>query len=308
MAPVAKKKAGGKGTMGFLTKKELGLPIWAWGLIVSVLLFFLYKHFKGASTTTPAAASTDATTGDFPATTADDGSGGTAGGGTDSSGDLSDIAASLQNEPQAIADLLGAQGFLQTQPLANGTNPYATTGIAGVGPLDWGGQPFTSRSQFNAYLKSKGLSVTQFEVMHPAAYAHYLALPSGVTATKNSKKPGTPKLATKSSTKTLATSAKHVATTVTSFAKPKKAPVVTTHKAPMQTQVGIFGKLQSGKVATVNHPSALVGSTNKSAVKKAVNTPSPVKSPAKTAAKPTPKTSTPIAKPVAHKPPAKAKK
>lgn len=291
MAAATKKKGGG-GTLAFLKKKELGLPVWAWGAIVAVGLFILYRRFNAGASASPtqAPASTDATTGDFPPA---DSGGGSAGGGsdgsTDTSGDLQGVADAINAEPQAIADLLGAQGFFGSDPLQDGTNPLATTGVAGVGALDWGGQPFATRAQFNAYLKSKGLSAAQFSTMHPAAYAHYLALPSGVTATKNSKKPGAPKTAVKSSRRTLASTVKHVGTAVTKTGTPRKAPVVTQVKRPLLASTLLGGKLQASGTKVFLQPSGLLN-TQKTATKKVVPAPAPAKN-TKPVAKP---------KPVAH--------
>lgn len=36
----------------FLRKKELGIPLWLWGLLVAILLFLVYRHFKNSNSTT----------------------------------------------------------------------------------------------------------------------------------------------------------------------------------------------------------------------------------------------------------------
>lgn len=177
--------------LSFLKKKELGLPMWAWAIIVAVIMLVLYRHFKnssGANSQTPVDATSQATPADS-GTAGDLGGGsggGSLGGATDTSGALSDtvsnLAAKEAADYQALFDQL--QGNAQGNPGPGNITPAPTASTNG---LEWDGTTFKSRADFNAYLKSKGLSVKQFAARHPAAYAIYLALPSGVSRTSAPK-------------------------------------------------------------------------------------------------------------------------
>lgn len=175
--------------LGFLKKKELGLPLWAWALIVAVLMYLLYRHYKNsaanasaASTTAPDTTGTSTGALDTSGGGSGDFSGGGGGPSGDNSGALSALAADLAPEGQYYQSLLDAgQGLIDPGLQVPDPNASVTpTDTASTNPLSWGGTSFTTRAQFNAWLGSHGGSLKQFAVTHPAAYAQYLGLPAGV--------------------------------------------------------------------------------------------------------------------------------
>lgn len=49
-------------SLAFLKEKKFGLPVWAWAIVVSLVLFLLYKHFKGSSSSSTGTTSSTPTT------------------------------------------------------------------------------------------------------------------------------------------------------------------------------------------------------------------------------------------------------
>lgn len=308
--PKPKGKGKGKGSLGFLMEKKGPLPVWAWAAMSAVLLFLLYRHFKGGGSKSAATANAPADS-TQPADTSGAGDfGGTGGGGsspTDTSGDLSNTSP-FSTGFELPYGYGGGQGFpsdLTTLP--DGTNPSATTGIGGVGPLNWGNEHFTSRAQFESWLTSRGGSIASFRVTHPAAYAHYLALPSGKSRVKAQKKSTTRATGTKrSSTRTsLTKAAKSIATGV-SGATPRKTTVRGITKSPLTGVSHVLTQAGSNGRVSALHPSALTGGAN-TRTKVAPKVPTASKTP-KVAAKPKPVATPIITKRANAGPPAKRKK
>lgn len=242
--------------VSFLKKKELGLPIWAWGIIVAVFMFLLYRHYKNAGSSS--ASSNTLGTSTTPDTTpvdtgsgsaGDSGSGGIggdtgagAGGGTDTSGGLAALASVLAPEGAYYQSLLdGLQGG--TTPLGGdtttGTNPMAAQ-TTGFNPLLWNDVAFKTRSQFDSYLKSKGLTVATFAKKHPAAYKVYKALPAG--------KPSGAKSGTSGTVRASVVSAVRKTTTPGASRTPKATSVTTPHGASTPAKPS---KATAKKAATV---------------------------------------------------------
>ncbi len=305
------KGKGGKGFLAFLQRKEMGLPIWAWALIIAFALFLFYRRLKGgggAKSSTPSTA-TDQTAPDTSGAGDFSGSGGGGSSPSDTSGDLSNT----QPFGSGFELPYGYGGFGQGFPtdfstLPDGTNPTATTPVGGVGPLNWGNEHFTSRKQFESWLTSRGGSIASFRVSHPAAYAHYLALPSGKSKVKATKKTtakagGTVRSGT---TSPISKARKAIATGVSGGGTPRKTSVRTIAKAPLTgvshtiTQAG-----SNGRVSAL-HPSTLTGGSNPR-TKVAPKSPTATKTP-KVAAKPKPVAHPVVTKPSRPSPPKKARK
>lgn len=272
------RRPGGKtasGAVAFLKRKELGLPIWAWGLITAILLYVLYRRFGGggrASSKSPTQTATDATQ----VPPSDTGGGG--GGGSpplDTSGDL----ASAGGLPFVFLGNGGGYPYDFSSLYSNNPgdgNPTATIPVAGLGPLDWGGQSYTTRAQFNAYLKSKGISAAQFATNHPAAYSHYLALPAGVSKTAASS--GTRQLAQEAP---IIRAGATIGAAIGGSSRPVKQSPTSTFKAPVFSDYPILKGIGSnGRTVTLLQPTY--------AAKTVVPESSPIKAPAKSAVKPRP--------------------
>lgn len=310
--PPAKNKPkgkGGKGFLAFLQRKEMGLPIWAWALVLAFAMFLLYKRGKGKTSAASSPATAADTTGQPDTSGLGDFSGGGGGGTspTDTSGNLSNT--SPFGSGFELPYGYGAdQGFpTDFSTLPEGTNPTATTGVGGVGPLRWGEQNFTSRAQFESWLSGHGGSIAAFRVTHPAAYAHYLALPSGKSKIKATKKSTSKATGTKtSSSRTIISKARKQIATGVSGAVPHKTTVRGITKAPLTgvshtvTQAG-----SNGRVSAL-HPSALIGGRS-NVTKVAPKSPTATKTP-KVAAKPKPVAHPIITKRANAAPPRKARK
>lgn len=276
--------------LSFLKKKELGLPIWAWALIVSVGLFVLYRYVKNRNPSATPAAATPVQASDFTGTgAADDSGGGVSGGGADTSGDLSDqgLTGGLGGGSGGGYQRLRQGGGIDTGDTTPGAvagmNPSGTTAIAGAGPLDWGGQQFTSRADFTSWLSGHGGSVAQFAVMHPAAYAKYLALPAGKTAKSVKSTTKSSPLSTKKSPVRSVVGGNKSVTKPVKTATPKKI------KVPSKVS-GMFNidATVPGLRTTTLHPAAKVGPGKPAANKPAPKPVTKTKTPTKPAAKPTP--------------------
>lgn len=170
----------------WLKKKELGLPLWAWTLIAAVFLFVLYRHYKNSG---GGSSSSQTSSGQAPADTAipagydSSGGGGFTGGAADNSGALASIASGIDSLAQGQNDLLSA---FQTPPTdtstsdGNGSNPTGTTQtVSTPNGIQWGGTTFTTRAQFDAWLKARGEGWKEYALKYPQAYAEYLKLPAG---------------------------------------------------------------------------------------------------------------------------------
>lgn len=328
-APV-KTESKAKGFVNSLKKKELGLPIWAWGIIVAVVIVAFYLHSKKAGKASNTGTAQPLTGGT--ATAPNDTSG--AGGGTDPSGSSGSGADDLSSELAAQTDAINAQSqqlasefsdqtdLLQsyldsangeTSPgTSPGGNPSATTSVAGVGPLNWGGTHFTSQAQFNAYLKARGISAAHFRVMHPAAYAHYLALPKGVAKIKPKKKGASTAGLVRAGKKTTSKARGALkARTRTTSNRPVKQHVVSQHKSPALSSSLLRSSTTHAKHQTVFHPAAVRGSElarKNSANEGFTEARSPAKTPAKTAAKPKPRNEHAKPAPRNRRPPVKRHK
>lgn len=323
----AKKGKGGAG--GFLTRKEFGIPMWALILITAVLMFFAYRWYTNrsskAASTTAGTSSTPDTTG---VDTGDEGGGGDSGSGGgwsgsqqggsgagDLSGELSDIATelgSLGNQSSFHGQGYGGGGEINPE----GTNPTATTPTAGSSGLVWGGQTFTTRSAFTAWLTAHGATLSSFETNHPAAYATFLGLAAG-TPTKTVKKATKTTAAQGKATKIATKSGKAPVTPASVLANVKagKAAVTGVSKAPTPKKLNlpltvsgiVQTKAKSGAVKTAIQPSAAIkAQTTKTVAAKAPA--HAVTTPAKSAAKPAPATKVVAVKAATPKPPTKAKK
>lgn len=179
-----------KGLVGFLKRKEMGLPIWAWTLIVAVVLFVLYRYMRGRSP--KQAASGSPASSQEQAGVGDSGGGDASGSSTpeDTSPSLSDLGNFLSPGFQGVGGL--GYPFGQNDVTTTGA-PATTTAVNSPGSkvLNWAGVDFKTQAQFDSYLKSKGLSVKQFQRNHPAAYNIYQNLAKGTPVTKKSAKKST---------------------------------------------------------------------------------------------------------------------
>lgn len=297
-APPAKK--GGDSFGGILKKKGPGgIPYWAYtiaGVLLAYLLYRWYANRSGsnsASNTTPASDATQPASSDTGGSPA-----------TDTSGDLGGGAG---------GDNSGGYGYggwspnYGGPPLAEGTNPSATTPIAGSSALVWGEQNFTTRAQFNAYLKSHGRSVTQFATLHPAAYAEYLALPAG--------SPSGAKTAGKAPVKTGFISIASIERIAKGLTKTGVSTASTTRRPAKAANGHAFKSPLSGHAATVTTvdkrtvaaPATLINTTAQE-VAKAAKPPAPIKAPGKTTVKPRPEAHPVLVKPAVKTPPRKARK
>lgn len=190
--PPTKGKPAGKstgkmgGAVAFLKRKEMGLPVWAWGLIIAVAVFILYRRFKGhspASTSANSANTNPTGAGDFGSSTGDSGGGSGSSTPDNSSDPLAELASELGARGAfgyGSSPLQLGQG-LDTSSL--GPTPFAVN-LPGSKVLNWAGVNFTTQAQFDAYLKSHGLTVKTFAARHPAAYKIYSNLAKGTPLTK----------------------------------------------------------------------------------------------------------------------------
>src|SRR5882672_10516689 len=184
----------------FLKRKELGLPVWAWGLVVAVVLFYFFYIRKrsgsgsgtvdtlsGLTTGTPASSSGGA--GSLsPLTPADNslplvgtGAGDLTGASQDLTGQLNDFLSQLDSN---IADQFAGLNTATTDPgsiFQNDPTNQTAAPVAKEKPiaLNWGGKQFSSKAQFKAWAKTHGTSVAAVMALHPAAALIYSQLPSG---------------------------------------------------------------------------------------------------------------------------------
>lgn len=182
-----------------LTRKIGPQPAWAWLAEGGGALWLWRRKTAGATTAGATPADSTSSVGVPIDTGGGSGGGGFSGGGSGGGDTGGGSGGGGTVAPPTTTLPPDTTPQAPTSPAA--PQPTATLTAQGfpAGNLLWGNTMFTSQAQFNAYLKSKGLSVGQFARNHPAAYAIYLGLPAGSKAAK----------------------AKHLARRATGRAKPK---------------------------------------------------------------------------------------
>ena len=162
-----------KGLKVFLNKKELGLPIWAWALILAVVVvvFMKLRSKSSASDSSDAATSTD-TTGSSNGVDGSDG-GGT--GDITSPASATDDSGELTNIDNELSALLNAGTTADTSTDGGGITPTSTKAATTKKPktnasgIWWAGKWYTNWTELSAYLKTHGVNPDEWAAKHPTA-------------------------------------------------------------------------------------------------------------------------------------------
>lgn len=177
--------------METLQKKYHGLPIYAWAAIAAVVLFLGWRYMRnrggggsgsaaasgGASSDAGASPMGGSGSQDFqtPGNLTGPDQPAQPGGGVDPYG------FTLPDDNGQGTDWTSTGGDFfppPSEPSNNGTLPTDGKG----GSFQWGGQSFTSQSQFKAWVKAHGGNLTTILARHPALKNTYSNLPAGSPA------------------------------------------------------------------------------------------------------------------------------